>query len=258
MSYPTPSFDEILAGILRDFQNIFPGVDVSQGSLSYMKAAGYASATWGLYQYQNWIARQVFPDTADSANLEHHANIRGLVRKPAETDAELLTRLLDYIRRPPAGGNKYDYVKWALEVPDVAAAWCIPLGQGLGTVDLVIAANVATTGSETPTELLLDTVRAYIMDIMPTHVKSLRVLAPEIVAQDVTMTVTGAAANVLLIASEITAYLETFMPGQPLYRTQLTSIATSNGADDAVLTVPEDNITPTAYQLIRPGVISVE
>ena len=54
MPYLTPSFDEILAGILRDFQNIFPGVDVSQGSLAYMKAAGYASATWGLYQYQNW------------------------------------------------------------------------------------------------------------------------------------------------------------------------------------------------------------
>jgi len=257
MSYPTPSFDEILAGILRDFQNIFPGVDVSQGSLAYMKAAGYASATWGLYQYQNWIARQIFPDQADTANLEHHANIRGLVRKVGESDADLLTRLLDYIRRPPAGGNKYDYVKWSLEVQGVAAAWCIPLGQGLGTTDLVIIADTATTGSEIPTQLLLDTVRAYIMDIMPTHVKSLRVLAPEIITQDITMTVTGAAANTLLIASEITVYLESFIPGQALYRTQITSIATSNGADDAVLTVPAANVLPTAYQLIRPGVISV-
>ncbi len=32
----------------------------------------------------------------------------------AETDAALLDRLLDVIRRPPAGGNKYDYRRWAL------------------------------------------------------------------------------------------------------------------------------------------------
>lgn len=257
MPYPTPSFDEILAGILRDFQNIMPGVDVSQGSLAYMKAAGYASALWGLYQYQTWIARQVFPDTADSAQLEHHANIRGLVRKVGETPAELLARLLDYIRRPPAGGNKYDYVKWALEVQDVDAAWCIPLGQGLGTVDLVIASDVATTGSDIPTQLLLDTVRAYIMDIMPTHVKSLRVMAPEIISQDVTMTVAGTNANTAMITSEITAYLNAMVPGQPLYLTQLTSIAVSNGADDCIIALPAANVEPTAYQLIRPGVINV-
>ena len=257
MPYPTPSFDEILAAILRDFQNILPGVDVSQGSLAYMKAAGYASVAWGLYQYQGYIARQIFPDSADSASLEHHANIRGLVRKVGESDAELLARLLDYIRRPPAAGNKYDYVKWALEVQGVDAAWCIPLGQGLGTTDLVIAADVATTGSEIPTQALLDTVRAYIVDIMPTHVKSLRVLAPEIIYQTVTITITGASANKVQAAAEITAYLNAMSPGQALFLSQLSAIAISNGADDCVITVPAANVTPTAYQMLRAGVINV-
>ncbi len=257
MPYLTPSFDEILAGILRDFQNIFPGVDVSQGSLAYMKAAGYASATWGLYQYQNWIARQVFPDQADTDNLEHHANIRGLVRKVGETDAALLARLLDYIRRPPAGGNKYDYVKWAKDIQGVAAAWCIPLGQGLGTVDLIIVADAVTTGSEIPAQALLDSVRAYIVDLMPTHVKTLRVSAPAILTQDVTMTVVGTAANKPQIITEVTAYLKSLVPGQPLYLTQLASIATSNGADDSSITVPAANVLPTTSQLIRPGVINV-
>jgi len=71
------TFDEILNGILVDFRNIFPGVDVSQGSLAYMKAAGYSSALWGLYKYQEWISRQAFPDTAETEALEHHAWVQG-------------------------------------------------------------------------------------------------------------------------------------------------------------------------------------
>jgi uncharacterized phage protein gp47/JayE len=251
------SFDEILSEILVDFQNIFPDVDVAVGSLAYMKAAGYASGLWGLYKYQEWISAQVFCDTADPEHLEHHAWIRGLTRRAGETDAELLARLLEWIRRPPAGGNKYDYQKWALEVDDVAAAYAVPLGQGLGTVDLVLVANEATTGSEVPTQGLLDAVRAYIVDICPTSVKYLRVLAPSIITQAVTMTVSGAGANTAQTAADITAYLESFIPGQDLYRSQLSTIAVNDGADDATITTPAANVTATSYQMIRPGVISV-
>ena len=56
----------------------------------------------------------------------------------AESDAELLARLLELIRRPPAGGNRYDYRRWALEVPGVSAAYVYPLRRGLGTVDVVV------------------------------------------------------------------------------------------------------------------------
>jgi uncharacterized phage protein gp47/JayE len=143
-------FDELLNAILTDYRNQFPEADTSQGSLIFIKSACLASALWGLYKYQDWIAKQIFPDTADTEALEHHAWVRGLTRTYGETDAAYLARLLDYIRRPPAGGNKYDYVKWALEIDNVKAAYCIPLAQGLGTVDVVIVANEANTGSETP------------------------------------------------------------------------------------------------------------
>jgi uncharacterized phage protein gp47/JayE len=143
-------FDEISNAILTDYQNQFPEADISQGSLIYIKSACMASALWGLYKYQDWIAKQIFPDSADTAQLEHHAWTRGITRKTGETDAELLTRLLEYIRRPPTGGNQYDYVKWALEVDNVKAAYCIPLGQGLGTVDIIILASETVTGSEIP------------------------------------------------------------------------------------------------------------
>lgn len=143
-------FDEIFNAILTDYKNQFPEADTSQGSLIFIKSACLASALWGLYKYQDWISRQIFPDTADTEALEHHAWVRGLTRTYGETDAAYLARLLDYIRRPPAGGNKYDYVKWALEKDNVKAAYCFPLAQGLGTVDVVIVANEANTGSEVP------------------------------------------------------------------------------------------------------------
>lgn len=110
MPFTVPTYDELLNAILTDYINQFPGVDSAKGSLVYIKSAAIASAFWGLYQHQRWISDQIFPDTAAAENLEHHAWVRGITRKNGETDAALLARLLDYIRRPPAGGNKYDYV----------------------------------------------------------------------------------------------------------------------------------------------------
>lgn len=143
-------FDELLAGILTDFRNQNPNVDISQGSLVSIRSACLASALWGIYKHQEWIARQIFPDTADTLYLEHHAWVHGLSRTYDEPDAALLSRLLSVIRHPPAGGNKYDYVQWALSVDNVAAAWCFPIARGAGTVDVVILANQANTGSEIP------------------------------------------------------------------------------------------------------------
>lgn len=143
-------FDTLFAAILTDWQNQFPEADLSQGSLISIKSACLASALWGIYKYQDWIARQIFPDSAETKYLEHHAWTRNITRNVGETDAELLARLLDDIRRPPAGGNQYDYIKWALAVSGVAKAYCVPLGQGLGTVDVIVVADEDVTGSEIP------------------------------------------------------------------------------------------------------------
>lgn len=256
MLFTVPTYDDLLNAILTDYVNQFPGADTSKGSLIYVKSAAIASALWGLYQHQRWIADQIFPDTSATENLEHHAFIRGITRKAGESDAELLGRLLDYIRRPPAGGNKYDYVKWAMEVTNVKAAYCIPLGQGPGSVDVVIVSDPAT-GSEIPNQALIDEVWAYIDNLRPVTVKYLRVLPPAILAQDVTLEGTGAAYNSVQTAADITAYLNGFMPGQSLYRSQLGNFAIVNGADDVIVTTPVVNVVPTAMQIIRPGVINV-
>jgi uncharacterized phage protein gp47/JayE len=319
------TFDELLDAILTDWRNQFPEADTSQGSLIFIKSACLASAFWGLYHYQEWISRQIFPDTADSEHMEHHAWVRGLSRRSSETDVELLARLLDYIRRPPAGGNSSDYIKWAKEVDYVAEAWCFPLAQGLGTVDVVITADEDYTGSEIPTDHALtgsvtdtselklvdsgatftDTVRPgdiavnddlgteaeveavdsdtqltlsddifteaaqsytiksltvqvteYIDTVRPVTGHLIRVLAPTIQSEDITLEIEGTADS-SLITADITALMNALEPGESLYIDQIKAIAINNGATRIVSITPDADVTPDAYEMIRPGTITI-
>jgi uncharacterized phage protein gp47/JayE len=324
------SFDQLLDEILTDYRNQFPEADTSKGSLIFIKSAASSAAHWGIYQYQKWIARQIFADTADEEYLEHHAWIHDLTRVSGESNAELLTRYLDHIRRPPAGGNKYDHIKWAKEIDNVAEAWCIPLGQGLGTVDVIIMADEGVTGSEIPsshtmtgsatsvssgklvdaaadftvttdggpvrigdiavnddtgseavvtavdgaTQLSLESdifkyaghtytlksltaqVHDYIDDVRPVTGYGVRVLPPDLVAQDVSMTITGTA-NKSAIAAAITAFMDGLVPGEILYLTQLAAIAIQYGAENAIVSEPSADVTPGVYEMIRPGTVSI-
>ncbi|KJS29552.1 MAG: hypothetical protein VR64_20595 [Desulfatitalea sp. BRH_c12] len=263
------SFDEELAQILTDYRNqswidpdtgqILAPPDTSIGSLVFISAAVLASAKWGLHRHQSWIARQIFADTADSANLEHWCWTRGIYRNAGESDASLLARYLIAIREPAAGGNRTDYVRWALEVATVAAAWCIPLGNGPGTIDVLILAAADATGSEIPDQALLDAVHTYIDARNPAemHADDLRVMAPFVVIQDVTMTIAGTAADPAEVAADITAYLAGMTPGQDLHPTRLAAFAIAAGEDSAEVATPAAPVATTEYQVIRPGVITV-
>jgi len=257
MPFTVPSYDELLNGILTDYINQFPGIDTSKGSMVLIKSAAIASSMWGLYQHQRWIADQLFPDTADTENLEHHAWVRGVTRRNGETDADLLARLLEYIRRPPAGGNRYDYVKWALEVTNVKSAICIPTGQGPGTVDVVIMMDPVATGSEIPTEAHLAAVYAHIIDLHPAASLATRILAPEIITQDITITIAAAGVNPVIVAQDVTAYVNQLALGQSLFVSHLISLALGTNYGDVTVTLPAANVTATAYQKIKPGVVSV-
>ena len=73
MSFQILSQDDILQQILRDHRNQFPGCDTSDTSEIYIRAVALASAIWGEYQNQYDIYNQIFPDLADSENLQRHA-----------------------------------------------------------------------------------------------------------------------------------------------------------------------------------------
>lgn len=179
-----------------------------------------------------------------------------------ETDAELLARLLDLIRRPPAGGNRYDYRRWAMEVAGVSAAYVYPLRRGLGTVDIVV-----TSAGAMPSEQTIAAVQAHIDDQRPVTGKNSLVIAPtpRIVTIDALVSLNGlslADARSQIGTAEA-AYFNQLEPGATAYRSRIETIISSlSGVVDRDVTAPAANVVPvvdeTKVEWLRLGAVNVE
>lgn len=87
MPYTTPDFQSIRDAILRDIANQ-PRPDGKPANVAgdgdyAIRANATGAAIEGLYQHQQWIVRQILPDSADEEFLERHASLRKLTRKNA-------------------------------------------------------------------------------------------------------------------------------------------------------------------------------
>lgn len=178
-----------------------------------------------------------------------------------ENDAALLDRLLDVIRRPPAGGNKYDYRRWALSVDGVTAAYVYPLRRGLGTVDVVI-----TSAGGMPSEAIIAACQAYIDDQRPVTAKDTRVLAPTFRKVDITaaISVSGITfdAGKASTIADLTTYINNLEPGEAFIKSQAEGVITNiTGIVDRSITSPAGNVLPsvneTVVEWIRAGNIVV-
>ncbi|MDR4896004.1 baseplate J/gp47 family protein [Yersinia kristensenii] len=189
--------------------------------------------------------------------------IIGLMRggTDPESPEDLLARLLDIIRRPPAGGNKYDYKRWALEIPGVTAAYVYPLRRGLGTVDIVI-----TSADGLPSEAIIAATQAHIDDVRPVTAKSSLVMSPTIKTFDIDVKValSGMALDVAatLIKDTLNNYINRLIPGETFIRSQaemLVSLIT--GVTDRKIITPANNVVPqvdgSVVEWLRVGTITV-
>lgn len=178
-----------------------------------------------------------------------------------ESPADLLARLLDIIRRPPAGGNKYDYKRWALEIPGVTAAYVYPLRRGLGTVDIVI-----TSADGLPSEAIIAATQAHIDDVRPVTAKSSLVMSPTIKTFDIDLKVTlsGITLDIAtaLIKETLNNYINRLIPGETFIRSQaemLVSLIT--GVTDRQIITPANNVVPqvddAVVEWLRVGAITV-
>lgn len=91
MPFVTPDYQAIRDAILRDIANQIAGANVAADGDYAIRANATGAAIEGLYQHQQWIVRQLFPDTADSDYLERHAGLRGLTRKAATAATGTIT-----------------------------------------------------------------------------------------------------------------------------------------------------------------------
>ncbi len=207
----------------------------------------------------NQVAGTLLTLTASPAGVSSTAAIASMTTgTDIETSAALLARLLDRLRHPPAGGNKYDYRRWALEVPGVTSAWCYPLRRGLGTVDVAILSNGGPA-----TQALQNSVKAYIEAVNPAG-GDCQVLTATLVPVNVAATV--AVSGVLLadvqaiVQTVLQAYIAGLQPGDSVMRSRiLASITDVPGVTDVTLTSPAASVVTlvdaTHIQLASLGTV---
>lgn len=158
----------------------------------------------------------------------------------AETDSSLLERLLEVIRRPSAGGNRYDYRRWALSVDGVDAAYVYPLRRGLGTVDIAITSNNNIPSLET-----IERCQRYIDEVRPVTARESKVVMPDVTQIHFEMKVRLSGISLdeakQAIETALSDYFETIIPGSTLIVSQCETVV-----NNLIGVVDRQFITPTA------------
>ncbi|HND28872.1 MAG TPA: baseplate J/gp47 family protein, partial [Myxococcota bacterium] len=91
MSYDPKDFETLRTMLLNEYRNQVAGADITPGQEIYARCSVTAAALAMLAAGLQFVERQIFPDTADEANLEHHANLYGLTRKIATSATGTVT-----------------------------------------------------------------------------------------------------------------------------------------------------------------------
>lgn len=163
----------------------------------------------------------------------------------AESDTELLDRLLDEIRRPAAGGTKADFARWAKSVDGVTTAFVYPYRRGSGTVDIAI-----TSGDGLPSDEVVAECQAYIDSVRPVGAKSVLVIKPVIKTVDFTIEVElDSGVTLDEIKSEIEqaliSYFGSLKPADTLVVSQIEAVIS-----DLIGVVDRNLLAPTKNQTI--------
>lgn len=168
-----------------------------------------------------------------------------------ESDNSLLNRLLDLLRRPPAGGNQYDYKAWALSVDGVTSAYVYPLRRGLGTVDVVI-----TSGDNVPSDDIVSKVQNYIDSVRPVTAKNSMVVKPDVTKVDIEVKVSLSEGTFDKAANDIKQALQehfsALKPGDSVIASQLEAVISDvTSVTDRKMTLPKGNLVAETNKKIE-------
>lgn len=175
-----------------------------------------------------------------------------------ETDTALRDRLLARLAAPPQGGAIADYVRWAVEVPGVTRAWCIPQNQGAGTVGVTFAVDADPDGP-IPDAGQVATVQAYLEERRPVTAE-VTAFAPAAVALNPSITLTPN--GDVEVQARIKAALEDLLlreaaPGSILLVSHIReAISNAAGEADHVLNSPSGNVVYDTGELGVLGTIT--
>ena len=185
-----------------------------------------------------------------------------------ESDAELLARVLARMRAGSAGGTKADYEAWALSIPGVVAAHCLPLRLGLGCVSVAVFSEDVDGNREPAGADLRATVLEYLDSVRP--------ITADVDVPEVTETYFGITYQITeiedgydedTVLAEVEANLRVFLyslkTGETAHLTRLDSVVSKTGGVlDFTRSLPDENKTPTVSTstveiLIPPETITI-
>ena len=184
--------------------------------------------------------------TAISACVNPAAFVGG---RDEEDDESLRARILETYARLANGANAAYYKQAALAFDQVVAAHVIPRSRGVGTVDVVIAAEAGVPG-----EGLLGEVKEYIQSMREIAV-DVGVLAPETVPVDVALKVTAAAgADAHEVAGRAEEAVRSWFTGKRLGQSVLTAQLTAmvfalDGVANCTVVLPRGDVAVEGGQL---------
>lgn len=194
------------------------------------------------------------PDIASTVTLAGDGLTGGA---DIETDSAYRVRLLERLRRPPAGGAEHDYIAWAKSVPGVTRAWVYPGELGAGTVVVRFvrdndASIIPDAGEVADVQAYIDSVRPVTADVT--------VVAP--VAVELDFEISGLDPNTPEIRAAVEAELADMLqreaePGGTILISHIRA-AISGALDeyDHALVSPSANVTHSAGQLAVMGTVT--
>lgn len=129
----------------------------------------------GTGQLQNLLEGALLTISSPPTNVDPTVTVYGgpiSDGKDVETTQEAAARVLARVREPIRGGTELDYEQWAIEAdPSVVAANILRYPQGFGSVGVIIKAGTTDIDGalnrgepivSLPSDLLVDTVTAYL------------------------------------------------------------------------------------------------
>lgn len=179
-----------------------------------------------------------------------------------ESDADMLARYIETVRRPATSGNANQYRQWALEIAGISDAKVYPIWNGTGTVKVALL----DANKRAPVPSKVTEVTNYITSVRPVGATVTVVAATEL-AINVSATYTLKAGSTLAdaraqISAGLAEYLKTLAFVDPVVRfTQIANVVLSAAAvvDYANLTVngvSNSNITIADGSVAVPGTIT--
>ncbi len=201
--------------------------------------------------------RLTFSSPIAGVNAQGLVAVGGLIGgSEEESDDALRARIITRIQQPPRGGNRDDFVNWALEVPGVTRAWLTPHEMGPGQLTLRFVMDGRVDIIPQPADIAA--VLAYVDAKRPVG-RPMFVLAP--IAVPLNMTI-RAVPPTLDVRNAITEEIADLLrreaaPGGTLLISHIReAVSLAAGEMDHEIIVPFGNVNFTVGSIPIPGVIT--